>query len=307
MKSKKVPVIIFVYNRPQHTRETVEALLKNDLADQSDLTVFSDAAKNSGAAQQVQEVRDYLKTITGFKSVRIVEREENWGLAKSIIQGVTEVVNQYGKVIVLEDDIVTSPAFLQFMNQALNFYEEQKRIWHVSGWSYPIETEGLDDVFLWRAMNCWGWATWADRWQYFKKNPTALIENWSAEEKNRFALDGSNSFWKQVEANAEGKIDTWAIFWAATIFQNSGLCLNPAVSYSDNIGHDGSGVHCGSTNSYRPTNLCTSRQINLIEDYKESGVAVARIIEFYKRLKKPFHVRLVNKISRMLLDRNLVE
>ena len=101
MKSKKVPVIIFVYNRPQHTRETVEALLKNDLADESDLTVFSDAAKNSGATQQVQEVRDYLKTITGFKSVRIVEREENWGLAKSIIQGVTEVVNQYGKVIVL--------------------------------------------------------------------------------------------------------------------------------------------------------------------------------------------------------------
>jgi hypothetical protein len=307
VKSKKVPVIIFVYNRPQHTRETVEALLKNDLADESDLTVFSDAAKNSGAAQQVQEVRDYLKTITGFKSVRIVEREENWGLAKSIIQGVTEVVNQYGKVIVLEDDIVTSPAFLQFMNQALNFYEEQKRIWHVSGWSYPIETEGLDDVFLWRAMNCWGWATWADRWQHFEKNPTALIENWTAEQKDQFDLDGSGVFWNQVEANAAGKINTWAIFWYATIFQNHGLCLNPAVSYVDNIGHDGSGVHCGSDNGHRSTNLCTSGQVNFITDYDESEVAVARIVEFYKRLKKPFHVRLVNKISRVLLGRNFVQ
>ena len=300
-------ITLFVYNRPWHTRQTVEALLKNDLAGQSDLTIFSDASKGSDTDLQVQEVRDYLKTISGFKSVRVVEREENWGLAESIIQGVTEVVNQYGKVIVLEDDIVTSPAFLQFMNQALNFYERQKEVWHISGWSSPIATEGLGDVFLWRAMNCWGWATWADRWQQFDKSPAALIKNWSAEEKYRFDLDGSGVFWNQVEANASGKINTWAIFWYATIFQNNGLCLNPAASYVDNIGHDGSGVHCGSGNGHRSTNLCTSGQVSFITNYGESEVAVARIVEFYKRLKKPFHVRLVNKISRVLLGRNLVQ
>ena len=307
MPNPSVPIVLFVYNRPWHTRQTVEALRKNELADQSDLIVFSDAPKGIDTDSKVQEVRSYLKTISGFKSVRVVEREENWGLAESIIQGVTEVVNQYGKVIVLEDDIVTSPAFLQFMNQALNFYERQKEVWHISGWSSPIATEGLGDVFLWRAMNCWGWATWVDRWQQFEKKPAVLIEHWSADEKCRFDLDGSGLFWNQVEANASGKINTWAIFWYATIFQNNGLCLNPAVSYVDNIGHDGSGVHCGSDNGHRSTDLCTSKQLNFITEYEESEVAVVRIIEFYKRLKKPFHVRLVNKISRMLLSRNLVQ
>jgi glycosyl transferase family 2 len=307
MSDRLAPIVLFVYNRPQHTRRTVKALAENDLSNQSDLIIFSDAAKDGDAAPQVEEVREYLKTITGFKSVQVVERNENWGLAKSIVQGVTDIVNQYGKVIVLEDDIITSIAFLQFMNQALDFYEQEKKIWHISGWSYPIATEGLGDVFLWRAMNCWGWATWADRWQHFEKNPDALIENWTSEEKKRFDLDGSGVFWSQVKANAAGKINTWAIFWYATIFKKHGLCVNPAVSYVENVGLDGSGVHCGPDNGHRPTELCTSRQINFVTEYIESDNAVPRIVEFYKSLKKPFHIRLMNKLSRMLLGRNLFQ
>jgi hypothetical protein len=307
MSESLAPIVLFVYNRPQHTRQTVEALQSNDLSNQSDLVIFSDAAKDDNAAPQVQEVRQYLKTITGFKSVQIVERNENWGLAKSIIQGVTEVVNQYGRVIVLEDDIVTSPAFLQFMNQALDFYEQENKVWHISGWSYPIPTDGLGDVFLWRAMNCWGWATWADRWQQFEKNPEALIKNWTAEEKKRFDLDGSGVFWSQVKANAAGKITTWAIFWYATIFQNNGLCVNPAVSYVENVGLDGSGIHCDSENGHGTLVLNTSRQMSFVTEYKESERAVARVIDFYKSVKKPFLIRLVNKISRMLLRRNIFQ
>jgi hypothetical protein len=287
-----VPIVLFVYNRPWHTRQTVEALRKNELVDQSDLIIFSDASRGSDTDLQVHEVRDYLKTISGFKSVRVVEREENWGLAESIIQGVTEVVNQYGKVIVLEDDIVTSPAFLQFMNQALDFYEEQQKIWHISGWSYPIETEGLDDVFLWRAMNCWGWATWADRWQHFEKNPTALIENWTAEQKDQFDLDRSGVFWNQVEANAAGKINTWAIFWYATIFQNHGLCLNPAVSYVDNIGHDGSGVNCGGQGLDK-IKLSKRNYVSMPDAVTENEVAVGRIRSY---LNPSFLLRIKRKV-----------
>lgn len=163
------PIVLFVYNRPWHTRQTLNSLLTNELAKDSDLIVFSDAPKSPDAAILVTEVRSLLNGITGFKSVRIIERDNNWGLSKSIIEGVTEVVNIYGKVIVLEDDIVTSASFLQFMNQALDYYEKENRVWHISGWNYPIDTEGLGDAFLWRFMNCWGWATWADRWINFEK------------------------------------------------------------------------------------------------------------------------------------------
>jgi len=113
-------------------------------------------------------VRKYIHSINGFKKVTVVERDKNMGLADSIIDGVTTVVNQYGKLIVLEDDLVTSPYFLKFMNDALDFYQHEKKVWHISGWNYSITTNDLDDVFLWRLMNCWGWATWADKWQHYE-------------------------------------------------------------------------------------------------------------------------------------------
>ncbi|MBE0472148.1 MAG: glycosyltransferase, partial [Methyloprofundus sp.] len=134
MKNKLAPIILFVYNRPWHTQQTVEALQNNLFADQSDLIIYSDAAKNDQACVQVQAVRDYIKTVDGFKSVKIIERDKNRGLAANIIDGVTEVVNQYGKIIVMEDDIVTSPAYLSFMNQALDFYQNENKVWHISGW-----------------------------------------------------------------------------------------------------------------------------------------------------------------------------
>lgn len=299
------PIVLFVYNRPIHTQKTIEALKNNDLASNSDLIIFSDAPKDEMAIQSVLEVRDYIRTIDGFKTISIIEREKNWGLAKSIINGVSDVVNKYGKVIVLEDDIVTSPAFLQFMNQALNHYQNEHNVWHISGWNYPINKNQLDDAFLWRGMNCWGWGTWADRWQYFNKNPDQIIKNWSKSEKYRFDLDGSGIFWKQVLANAKGKINTWAIFWYASIFQHQGLCLNPTVSYVNNIGHDGSGVHCGIEATYRTSRLCSKVDVSFPDKLAESELAVSRIINFYKKQRKPLHIRLIKKVRRMFVGRNI--
>ena len=142
------PIVLFVYNRPWHTQQTVEALQKNELAKESELFIYSDAAKSKEAEKSVNEVRKYIQTIIGFKKVIIIKREKNWGLADSIIDGVTKIVNEYGKIIVLEDDLVTSPYFLKFMNEALVFYKDKEKVWHISGWNYPIETNKLDDVFL---------------------------------------------------------------------------------------------------------------------------------------------------------------
>lgn len=302
------PIILFVYNRPRHTRQTIEALKKNNFAGQSDLIIYADGAKNSDTSESVRKVRDYIKTVNGFNNVVLYERNENWGLAANIIGGVSDAVNKYGRVIVLEDDIVTSPSFLKYMNQALVFYEKEKKVWHISGWNYPIDTVGLSDGFFWRVMNCWGWATWADRWQHFQKNPEALIEQWSPEYKYRFDLNGSGIFWSQVEANAQGKINTWAIFWYATIFQNDGLCLNPVTSFVDNIGQDGSGVNCGNSNDNKSNKsiVWEKDQFDWPIEIKESVMAVEKIKAYYKKLRKPFFVRVINKLVRLIYWKNII-
>ena len=288
---KPVPIVLFVYNRPYHSRQTVEALRKNELASESELFIYSDAPKNSEAKQAVKEVREYIRTIDGFKKVTIIEREKNWGLAANIIDGVTKIVNEYGKIIVLEDDLVTSPYFLKFMNDALEFYRNEKRVWHISGWNYPIEKIDSADVFLWRVMNCWGWATWSDRWHYYEKDVDKLIGSFSKEDIKRFNLDGTENFWGQVLANQKGEIDTWAIFWYATIFKHGGLCVNPVQTFVDNIGFDGSGIHCRGI-KYSNINVlnvnCTMKFQKKIE---ESDKYVAKV-------KKSLKKGIVYKIKR---------
>jgi hypothetical protein len=293
------PIVLFVYNRPDHTRQTLEALATNLYANESDLLIYSDAPKNQQSEESVQTVRFFIKSIKGFKSITIIERDINWGLANSIIDGVTSVINQYGRVIVLEDDIVTSRYFLQFMNKALDYYENEKKVWHISGWNYPISPNGLKDVFFWRMMNCWGWATWKDRWQYFEKNVDRLIETFSKKDIYRFDINNSARNWVQVIGNKQGKINTWAVFWNATIFKNEGLCLNPTISFVENIGLDGSGVHCGINPSFE-LKIISNKKIdfNLIS-IKENKLALKRVMQFYKknkRNKKPYIFRFIERI-----------
>ena len=190
------PIVIFVYNRPWHIQQSLEALKKNELAKVSELFIYSDGPKDEDSIKGVEEVRSYIKDVSGFRKVTIIKRKENWGLANSIIDGVNEIVNKYEKIIVLEDDLVTSPYFLNFMNEALEFYKNKKKIWHISGWNYPIKTYGIEDVFLWRVMNCWGWATWKDRWQYFEKNTEKIVSEFSKSERKRFNFYGTKQgYW----------------------------------------------------------------------------------------------------------------
>lgn len=293
------PIILFVYNRPFHTKQTVEALKNNELAEKSELFIYCDAAKNELATESVKQVKSYVNTIDGFKNVTIVEREKNWGLANSIIDGVTKVVNKYGRVIVLEDDLVTSPYFLKFMNDALENYKDKKNVWHISGWGYPIEPTGLDDVFLWKFMNCWGWATWSDKWKYFEKNTDDLISTFTKDDIKRFNLNGYENFWSQVLDNKKGKINTWAIYWYATIFKKDGLCLNPVKTFVENIGHDGSGENCNANDSFK-SSMNTSNNINFITILEENELVVNRIQNFYKLQKKSIVVRIIKRLSRMI-------
>jgi len=286
------PIVLFVYNRPSHTKQTVESLQKNKLAQESELFIYSDEAKNEDARKSVDEVREYIDKINGFKKVTIIKRKKNWGLANSIIDGVTKIVNEYGKIIVLEDDLVTSPYFLTFMNDALEFYENEEKVWHISGWNYPIDREDLEDVFLWRVMNCWGWATWADRWSYYEKDIDKVMGDFSKKDIKRFNVEGVEDFWGQVVANKEEKINTWAIFWYATIFKQNGLCLNPVQTFVENIGHDGSGVHCANVKEYRD-NVHQTYAVEFKKIDEESLI-------YLNAIKKYLHKSILQKIKRVI-------
>lgn len=305
MKSRPAPIVLFVYNRPWHTRQTVEALQKNELAQASELFIYSDASKDIEDQASVQKVRKYLQAIDGFKKVTIIERDKNWGLADSIIDGVTDIVNRYGKIIVLEDDLVSSPYFLKFMNEALEFYKDEKKVWHISGWNYPIALDGLDDVFLWRVMNCWGWATWIDRWSHYEKNIEKVMMDFSLEDIERFNIDGHMDLWSQVVANKEGKMNTWAIFWYATIFKKNGLCLNPVKKFVENIGIDGSGSNCDTEDIYR-SELSGKRDIQFETEIIESTLFLRRIKQFLQAQQKSYLVRIVNKLSRLFMGKNII-
>ena len=162
------PILLFTYNRPSHTKSTLEALLSNKLSKESELFVFSDGFKNDVDKEEVLEVRKLVQSIEGFKKIHIIEHPENYGLATNIINGVTEIVNRYGKVIVLEDDLVTSPWFLTFMNEALEKFKDEEKIGHVHGFCYPIDN--LPEAFLIKWVGSWGWATWKRSWQHFNSD-----------------------------------------------------------------------------------------------------------------------------------------
>lgn len=238
------PIALFCYARPEHTRRTIEALARNPLADQSELIVFQDGSRGEIDREDHLATTSIIERVRGFRSVRIVKRSGNMGLADNIIDGVSQVVSAHGRIIVVEDDLLTAPSFLTFLNAALDRYADEKRVWHVSGWSYPIRGDGLGDCYFQAVMNCWGWATWADRWAHFSREPEQAARRFDRSSRHSFNLDGAHDFHAQIRHNASGRLKSWAIFWYETIFRNDGLCLNPAQSLVLNIGHDGSGENC---------------------------------------------------------------
>ena len=299
---KYAPIVIFTYNRYEHFVKVIENLKLCDLANQSDLFIYSDGAKTEIEQDIVQKIRVYVKKIEGFKSVTLVAQNENYGLAKNIIEGVTKIVNEYEKIIVLEDDLIVSNQFLKYMNISLENFKDEKRIWHISGWNYPIDTINLPYLIQIRIMNCWGWATWKDRWNYFEKDPKKLINEFNKDMIKAFDVDNSGVFWNQIIANNNGLINTWAIFWYATIFLNNGICINPKISMVKNIGHDGSGTHKSIANKTYTTNneIFNFNEIDFkIHNVCENELAIQRIKEFYKKNRPSFISRLKNKFLKI--------
>lgn len=291
-KSNYAPIALFTYNRPHHTRQAVEALQGNSLWRESSLYIFSDGPKGENDEPLVSQVRDYIYGIEGFKSVSITENTDNLGLGNSLIAGISSVLEEHGNVIVLEDDIVANPNFLTFMNEALDTHSSSEEIMHISGYMYPVESEDLPDTFLLPIASCWGWGTWRRAWQHFEKKPERLVSSMNEEDIFRFNLDGTYDFWSQVEGNINGSMNTWAVFWYASIFKRNGHCLHPAQSMVENIGQDGSGTHSPLIKQPNAT-ANRSRKISVDPSPRNNLTALARVQE---HLQYPGKVRLSSRM-----------
>lgn len=293
------PIALFVYNRPDHTRRTVEALRNNLLVSESDLIIFSDGPKTIEVAEKVEEVRKYLVTITGFRSVKIYQRNENFGLAKSIINGVAEIVNKYGRIIVLEDDMVTSPYFLTYMNEALDKYANDDRVISIHGYVYPVK-EILPEAFFLPGADCWGWATWQRGWALFNPDGQYLLNELHSRKLTRqFSYNGTYPLLAMLKGQIEGKNDSWAIRWFASAFLASKLTLYPSRSLVHNIGNDSSGTHCGSSNSFDV--VLADKKIELENVRVEVSLQAKSAFENYFKQQQVVGLRKVfRKISKLL-------
>lgn len=244
------PILLFAYNRPRHLQHTVEALAHNPLAQESELFVFSDGARTEDDREDVELVRSYIHTIEGFKTVHRIERDRNYGLAANIIDGVTDIVNRYGRVIVLEDDLVTASGFLQFMNDALDTYADEPRVGHIQAYDFT-QNPRLPETFLIKFTGSWGWATWQRAWQHFNPDGQYLLNELHRRHlTRRFDFNGKYGFTRMLRRQVEGKNNSWAIRWNASLFLQDILSLNVGRSLVQNEGFDGSGTHCGADHLY---------------------------------------------------------
>lgn len=246
------PIILFVFNRPEHAEKTLNTLKRNVLSRESELYVFSDGPRSARDIEGTEKVRGIIDKLDGFKKITIIKKQMNLGLARSIISGVTDVISHYGKVIVVEDDLELSPYFLDYMNEALSRHEKSPRVFSIGGYSPPIETPKSykKDSYLSYRCCTWGWATWKDRWDKV---------DWEVKDYNDFIKDsesiklfnrGGEDMSQILRLQMEGEIDSWGIRWDYAHFRNNAYCFRPVRPLVNSFGNDGSGVHCASTDKY---------------------------------------------------------
>ena len=281
------PIALFVYNRPWHAQQTVEALRKNALAAESELFVFCDGPRDDSQRDKVRQVQEYVRTVDGFRGVTVVEQSKNLGLAASIIGGVTRVVNEYGRVIVLEDDIITSPYFLTYMNKALEIYKDEYRVMSVTGHNFPVRAKLPETFFIYGGTSTWSWGTWKRAWAKFNPSAKELLDQMMKHKEliSRFNFGGTYDYLGMLRDNAAGKNDSWGIRWYASVFLEGGYGLWPRWSLVNNIGFDNTGRHCGTTDMFQVSHLAENIIVGRIP-IEECQKARKAISDFYRRSQK---------------------
>jgi len=264
MMKDLAPIVFFGYARPDHTAQTLAALAKNELAKESVLYAFCDGPRHEGAREKCEEVRDIIRTLDGFADVIPQFSNENRGLKRSIIEGVSRIIAEHGRVIIVEDDLVSVPFFLHYLNEGLNRYCDEPKVFSVCGYAPPMKNLPADypyDAFFSYRNMAWGWATWADRWSkadWEVKNYAEFMAN--PAERRRFRRGGSDTH-RLLKDQMTGKADTWDIQWNFTLFTQDAYALLPVHSLVHNIGADGTGTHYKGTTDRYSVDLADAREI----------------------------------------------
>lgn len=279
------PIVLFVYNRPEHTKRTVESLRYNTLAGKTNLFIYSDGAKSEKDKKNVEEVRNYIRTIKGFNKIEIIERVKNFGLANSVISGVNEIIQSFGKVVVLEDDMICSPYFLKFMNELLNIFYIDQRIFSVTGYTFPIKIPEFykRPLYLSPRSSSWGWGTWKNRWEkadWDLKDFQSFIDDKSRVESFN---KGGEDLTRMLKNSISGKVDSWSVKWTYTHFMNNSFCVYPTKSRIINIGADSSGVHTGRTNKFNVDLENHDIEIANVENLQPDEEILKNFRKFFKK------------------------
>ena len=295
----RAPVALFVYKRFEHTERLLESLAKNYLAEETELFIFSDGAKKAADQEAIDKVRaliNHPKWKSQFKNVSIVAAESNKGLANSVINGVTGILEQYGKIIVVEDDLILSKAFLRYMNKALDFYENVPEIWSISGYSFPMKSlkNYPHDVFYGYRGCSWGWGTWKNRWD---------MVDWECKDYDAFVKDrnwvrkfnrGGRDMSQLMASQMEGRIDSWAIRWCFAQSNADMLTVYPKNSYIINEGFDGSGTHSGVSSVF------STEILDCAEEKMEKLTVDPKIAhEFWKVYSDTLDRKIIRKIRKL--------
>lgn len=245
------PIVLFAYNRPMHTMACIQSLLQNKISKNSDIYFYIDGPKTKSDIDANIAICEYLKSLRGFKNTHVIQRQENVGLARSIVDGINNTIFRHGKVIVIEDDLILSRHFLEYMNDGLILYKDREDVLHISGYMFPIEETFENTTYLLPLVTSWGWGTWKSAWNFFGYKDTYYSKlKKSFRLRRKFNLNNSFDYWGLLKKQLNGDINSWAIIWYLSFFFQKGLALYPSHSLVYNAGFDGSGVHCTSENKF---------------------------------------------------------
>ncbi len=305
------PIVLFTYARPEHTLRTLQALSANPLAAESHLYIYVDAPRTGASSDVIhrnEEVRKIVRSQRWCGKVEIVEQEQNKGLARSIRDGVTEIVSKYGRVIVMEDDLVTSPAFLSYMNKALDFYEAYPAVFSIGAYAYPPQKMVIPENYDYDTYAClrncsWGWATWKDRWEK---------TDWSASHyetmkhspamREAFNRMGDDEF-QMFQSQQERGLDIWSILFTMAHFENHAVAIIPCQSYVDNIGLDGTGENCGTQTALQHAMLNQNENPKFLDIIYEDKRIINAFYNVNCRQRLPLWKRVVNRLFRKFIGR----
>lgn len=297
MQNSLAPIILFVYDRPKHTSETLVALSKNELSSSSILIIYSDGPKENASPDNlndIAEVRRLIREKQWCKEVRVIESETNKGLALSVHTGVSSVLTEFEKVIVLEDDLVTSKHFLTFMNEALNKYENENNVISISGYFYPIKNIKESTFFI-QGADCWGWATWKRGWKLYNPDGQMLYESLKNQGfQRKFDFNNTYPYFEMLKAQINGQNNSWAIKWYASAFLNNKLTLYPYRSLVHNIGNDNTGRHIAKIGIF--DNKIDDEKIEITNiKLSENSVIRKKIEKFFKKKYSPGILERINR------------